>query len=285
MEGPVEEIKAEEVKKALKKMKNGKAAGPTQVTADLLKAGGDFCAEELAAICRRVAEEEKPPDDWKDSWTSPIYKGKGDALLCEKHRGIRLLEHAMKVYEKVLEGRLREILQIDSRQFGFMSGKSTIDAIFILRQLQEKYREKKRKLYHVFVDLEKAFDCVPREVIEWALRRQRVPEKLVRMVMLLYEGTTSRVKTVVGKSEKFKIGVGVHQGSALSPLLFIAVMEEAIKEFHGEGLFELLYADDLVLTGRQERRQGKGDVCQMEKWYGKKRTEDKHGEDESDGLW
>ena len=51
------------MKKSLKKMKNGKAAGPTQVTADLLKAGGDFCAEELAAICRRVAEEERPPDD------------------------------------------------------------------------------------------------------------------------------------------------------------------------------------------------------------------------------
>ena len=109
----------------------------------------------------------------------------------------------MKVYEKVLEGRLHEILQIDSRQFGFMSGKSTIDSIFILRQLQEKYREKKKKLYHVFVDLEKAFDRVPREVIEWALRRQRVSEKLVRMVMLLYEGTVSRVKTVAGKSEIF----------------------------------------------------------------------------------
>ena len=138
-----------------------------------------------------------------------------------------------------------------------MSGKSTIDAIFILRQLQEKYREKKKKLYHVFVDLEKAFDRVPREVIEWALRRQRVPEKLVRMVMLLYEGTTSRVKTVAGKSEKFKIGVGVHQGSALSPLLFIAVMEEATKECRGEGLFELLYADDLALTGetREEAKE------------------------------
>ena len=61
----------------------------------------------------------------------------------------------------------------------------------LVRQLQEKYREK-RTLYHIFADLEKAFDCVPRAVIEWALRRQRVPEKLVRMVMLLYEGTTSR---------------------------------------------------------------------------------------------
>ena len=98
---------------------------------------------------------------------------------------------------------------------------------------------------------------MPREVIEWALRRQRLPEKLVQMVMLLYDGTTSRVKTVAGKSEKFKIGVGVHQGSALSPLLFIAVMEEATKECRGEGLFELLYADDLVLTGetREEAKE------------------------------
>ena len=53
-------------------MKNRKTVEPTQVTADLLKASGDFCGEELAAICRRVAVEERTPDDWKSSWTSPI---------------------------------------------------------------------------------------------------------------------------------------------------------------------------------------------------------------------
>ena len=75
------------------------------------------------------------------------------------------------------------------------------------------------------------------------------------MVTLLYEGTTSRVETVASKSDKFKIGVGVHQGSALSPLLFIAVMEEVTKECRGEGLFELLYSDDLVLTGETRRQR------------------------------
>ena len=65
-----------------------------------------------------------------------------------------------------MEARLRDILQIDDRQyFGFMKGRSTIDAIYI-RQVQEKYREKKKKLFHVFVDLEKAFDRVSRNVIE-----------------------------------------------------------------------------------------------------------------------
>ena len=72
-----------------------------------------------------------------------IYKDKGDALECNSYRGIKLLEHAMKVFERVIEARLREKVDIDDMQFGFRAGKSTTDAIFIVRQLQEKYSEKK----------------------------------------------------------------------------------------------------------------------------------------------
>ena len=59
-----------------------------------------------------------------------VYKGKGDALTCGSYRGIKLLEHAMKILERVIEGRLRKIVKIDSMQFGFLSGKSLTDAIF-----------------------------------------------------------------------------------------------------------------------------------------------------------
>ena len=150
----------------MKKITNGKAPGPTQVSVDLIKAVGDACVEELIAICRGSADEKRAPDDWQDSWTSPMHKGKGDALLCGKHRGIRLLKHAMKIYEKVLENRLRKELQINRRQFGFVGGRSTIDVIFIIRQLQEKYRDKKKNLYHVFVYFEKAFGRILREIIQ-----------------------------------------------------------------------------------------------------------------------
>ena len=77
----------------------------------------------------------------------------------------------MKIMEKVLDRKLRRITNIGSSQFGFRPEKSTEDAVFIARQLQEKYLHKKRKLYHIFVDLEKAFDRIPRRAIEWALRR------------------------------------------------------------------------------------------------------------------
>ena len=68
-----------------------------------------------------------------------VYKGKGDALACGSYRGIKLLEHAMKVLERVIEGRVRKTVKIDSMQFGFMAGRSSTDAIFIVCQLQEKY--------------------------------------------------------------------------------------------------------------------------------------------------
>ena len=165
---------------------------------------------------------------------------------------MRLLEHGFKIYEKVLEGKLRKITSIGENQFGFRAEKSTTGAIFIIRRLQEKYLEKKKKLYHIFVDLEKAFDKIPRKAIEWALRRQLVPELLVQRVMTLYKDSRSRVRVGGEESEGFPINVGVHQGSALSPLLFILIMDEATKECQGEALWHLLYADDLVLSAESK---------------------------------
>ena len=62
-EGPVEQIRVDEVRKIFKKIKNGQAAGPTQVSVDLIKTDGDACVDELTAISRKVADEERAPGD------------------------------------------------------------------------------------------------------------------------------------------------------------------------------------------------------------------------------
>ena len=80
-----------------------------------------------------------------------------------KYRGIKLLEHAMKVMERVIEGRVRKIVKIDNLQFGFLARKSLTDAIFINHRLQEKYLARTKYLWMVFVDLEKTFDRVSQE--------------------------------------------------------------------------------------------------------------------------
>ena len=76
-----------------------------------------------------------------------------------------------------------------------------------------------------FVDLEKAFDRVPQKVIWWALRKLGVEEWIVQLVQGMYANARSRVHVGEGYSEEFEVKVGVHQGSVLSPLLFIIVLE------------------------------------------------------------
>ena len=105
-----------------------------------------------------------------------MYKGKCDPLMCGSNRTIRLLEQPMKVLERELEKRIRCQVSIDNMQFGFMPGKGTTDAFFSSRQVQEKHQAMTKKLYYGFVDLEKAFVRVPRDVVRWDLRKLGVDE-------------------------------------------------------------------------------------------------------------
>jgi len=89
---------------------------------------------------------------------------------------------------------------------------------------------KEKKLYFAFVDLEKAFDRVPTEVTRWALRKAGVEEWLVKAVMAMYEGAQTVVRTTEGDSKAFIVKVRLHQGSVLSHLLFVIVMEMISRE-------------------------------------------------------
>ena len=109
-------------------------------------------------------------------------------MECGSYRGIKLLEHAMKVVERIFEHKIRQQIDIDDVQFGFMKSKETTDAIFIVRQMQEKFRAKG------FVDLEKAFDRVPREMIRWAMCKLGVEEWLVSSVMFAYTAAKNSCK-------------------------------------------------------------------------------------------
>ena len=89
----------------------------------------------------------------------------------------------------------------------------------------EKYMAANKPLFLAFVDLKKAFDRVLRKIIWWALRKLGVEERLVRMVEVMYVGVKSMVKVGDGCSKEFGVDVGVRQGSVLSPLLFIIVID------------------------------------------------------------
>ena len=160
---------------------------------------------------------------------TPIFKEKGDVMSCGSYRGVKLLEHAMKIVERVLERQIRTLVILNEMQFKFMPAKGTVDVTFTVRKMQEEYQKKDKKLYLCFVDMEKAFERVPRKVMEWAMRKKGLSEVMVWAVMSLYDGAKTRVRVESAYSEEFKVKVGVHQGSVLSPPLF-AIVVDAITE-------------------------------------------------------
>ena len=125
------------------------------------------------------------------------------------------MEHAFKLYEKIFDKGLCEVVDIDKMEYGFMSGRRTVDAV-CLGRLTEKFRAKNKKQFFIFVDLEKAFDRMPREVICFAFRRNGVSEYLINGIMSLYKGCKTAVLVDGELSSSFSVKVGVHQRSALN---------------------------------------------------------------------
>ena len=208
----------EEVVHALRKMKNGKATGPDLIPVEVWKALGEEGVDILYDLMVKILGQEKIPEEWWESILIPIFKGKGDAQDCSNYRGIKLMSHTLKILERMMDGRLREEVEIGREQLGFMKGRGTTDEIFCLRQLMEKFREKQRDLNMVFIDLEKAYDRVPRQEIWRSLKEKMVPEKYVRMIQEMYRNAYTRVSSSVGETEGFEVKVGLHQGSALALL-------------------------------------------------------------------
>ena len=206
-------------------MKNGKGAAPSGVVVEMLKAAPDICCKIIADLMNAIIYEDKVPADWSDNIIVSLFKGKGDALNRNSYLGLRLADHVLKVIERMVENIIHETVNMDKMQFGFCPGRGTTDAIFILRQLQEKYLAKHTELYIAFVDLEKAFDRVPRKVLWWTLRVVFVLKWLVKVVQAMHVGARSRKRINSSFSEEFEVKVAVHQGSVLSLLLFILVLE------------------------------------------------------------
>ncbi|KAK3523982.1 hypothetical protein QTP70_017489, partial [Hemibagrus guttatus] len=254
VEQKVDKIRKDEVRKALKRMKSGKAVGPDDIPVEVWKCLGEAAVEFLASLFNRVLESERMPEEWRRSVLVPIFKNKGDVQSCSNYRGIKLMSHTMKVWERVVEARLRKVVEICEQQYGFMPRKSTTDAIFALRILMEKYRDGQRELHCVFVDLEKAYDRVPREELWYCMRKSGVAEKYVRVVQDMYERSRTVVRCAVGQTQEFNVEVGLHQGSALSPFLFAIVMDQLSEEVRQESPWTMMFADDIVICSESREQ-------------------------------
>jgi hypothetical protein len=149
----VRRIQESEVKEALKRMKGGKAMGPDGIPIEVWKCLENIAIVWLTKLFNHIFRSNSMPDEWRRGTLVPIFKNKEEIQSCTNYRGIKLMSHTMKLWEKVIEHRMRGMMHITMNQFGFMPGRSTMEAIFLIRQVMERYKEQKKDLHMVFIDL------------------------------------------------------------------------------------------------------------------------------------
>ena len=156
--------------------------------------------------CYRPVHSRAIPEEWRTSTITPIpININVTPLECSNFRGINLLSHTLKLWERVVESRLRQMVIISERQYGFQLGKSTIQPLFRLRMLHEKHREFGKELHVLFVGLERAYDRAPRELIWYSLRQKGVPEAYINIIRDMYAGCKTSVMTSSGKTKGIEI--------------------------------------------------------------------------------
>ena len=250
-------ITRDEIREAVRSMKNGKSAGIDEITTEVIKAAGEPMIAMLDKISTKVWNEEKSPKDWSRMLVAPIHK-KGDKRDPANYRAIALLSIPGKIFLRVLLNRMKYKIEekIKETQYGFRPGRGTVDAIFIVRQIMEKAKERRISLHFNFIDFKAAFDTIWRKALWKMLRSIGVGKKIVNIIEQLYDETECAVIINGHLTDWFEVKVGVRQGCLLSPVLFNLFLEFVMNEISSlqnelqlnhDMTIDTKYADDTTL--------------------------------------
>lgn len=256
------EILESEVRAAINKLKPRKASGVDRIEGDLIRLGGDTVVKAMHEICNKIWKTGQFPKLWTQSLIVVIPK-KGDTTKCENNRTISLICHASKIILEIIRSRMKPRMEglMAEEQAGFRPSRGTIEQIFSLRLLAEKYIElQDGELYIIFIDFMKAFDRVWHEVLWAILQHYGLQPKLIGLLEDLYKRTESAVIVGHDITEWFKQSVGVRQGCIMSPDLFNLYLEHIMRlaldeltqeevgaSIGGRRLNNLRFADDIGL--------------------------------------
>ena len=248
-----------EVKEIIKKLKNNKSPGEDQITAELLKYGGEKLEEKIQKLLEQIWLQEQMPQDWNEAILIPVHK-KGDKMKCSNYRGIALLNVVYKILASYIKDQVIKKVEkeIGEYQGGFRANRSVVDQIFTLREIQAESFEYKKDTFVLFVDFKQAYDRIKRQKLYEALRELGMKNKLIKMIKLTLKDTDNRVRIKGKLSKKFKVKEGLRQGDPLSPILFNCALEYVVRKanLNRSGLLYhkshqcLAFADDVAILTR-----------------------------------
>ena len=262
------EFTVEEIFACVKALKNGKACSTDMILNEFIKSTFDKMEQIYVSLFNRILNEGQIPESWTIGLIVPIYKNKGDKDDFNNYRGITLLSCLGKLFTSVINSRLNRFAEetrlINENQTGFRKNYSTLDHVFLLKNLIDlNVKNGKQKLYCAFIDYKKAFDTVWRSALWHKLVKSGITGKLYNVITNMYSNIKSCVSYNGQLSDYFVSVNGVRQGENLSPFLFALFINDIEEHLTENGcnpiqvtgadvhtylkLLVIMYADDTVL--------------------------------------
>lgn len=255
-------ITENEVRKQVHFLKNGRAPGPGDIYGELIKHGGDKLYKHLTKLFQTCVNKQDIPEEWKISYLTTIFK-KGDKTVCDNYRGIAVTNTLSRIYGRIIKTRMeKEYQDMEAEeQAGFRVGRSTIDHLFTITQVIEKKTAYDQELHLLFVDLKKAYDSIPLNMLWKALEETNINIELIKVVKTLYQNTSIKIKQGSFISDGFIPTKGLKQGCCISPLLFKIFLEQSLKGWKSKcrymglplddgTIYTLSFADDQVVIAQ-----------------------------------
>lgn len=255
-------ISDSEIIESVNNINNNRSPGEDGICIELYKYVIDDILPFLNALFNEILDTGIFPEAWSLNIITPIHK-KGSVFDPNNFRGVSLIDSVCKIFTNIVCIRLTKWSEqnniIDESQAGFRKGYSTVDNIFILQALIQKYLSKKRgRFYCMFVDFQKAFDSIQHNKLWDSLLRKSVDGKILNVFKSMYEKLKSCVKCGNGLTNYFNCTVGTRQGCVTSPIIFILFINDLVnylREKCGNGIFvsneiedifSLEFADDIA---------------------------------------
>jgi exonuclease III len=257
-----DQISYTEVRNAIKRLNKHKAAGEDQLLNEYFIEACDILSGYITVLFNKILNTGHFPVAWTKGIIIPLYK-KGDKDDVTNYRGITLLSNLGKLFTAVLNERINKWSDnnniVSDAQFGFRKGRSTIDAVFVLNTLIQKFINENKRLYCCFIDMKRCFDSICRKSLWYKLYNMGLNGKILRIIRSMYQSVKSCIRSCdnTSYSDFFDIAMGLRQGEIISPIMFSLFVEDLelyLQDRLNCGLtlnelciILLLFADDIVI--------------------------------------
>jgi hypothetical protein len=210
------------VELAMKKINNGKAPDGHGIQTEHIRKAGVAILKPLAHLFNLIMLNRRVPDEFKKGVVIPIPKKDKNQLIQENYRGITLTCTIGKVFENVLLGRMRPVLEpkYSQLQRGFTAGTSSLSAALLVSELTNEAKDLKEDLFIATLEWQTTLNAFLASSLLRKLHLQEVQPEIWSLLKHWYDGATSQVKWKNKLSDPFELFQGVHQGRATSTELY-----------------------------------------------------------------